>query len=72
MARYLESSTLSVYSDLSMLLAQQEASRGFGSLQGVFVEKTVRGRRYLYFQHTDPAGRQRQIYIGPSDSEVAR
>lgn len=72
MARYLESSTLSVYSDLSMLLAQQEASRGFGSLQGLFTEKSVRGRRYLYFQHTDPAGRQRQIYIGPSDSEVAR
>lgn len=72
MAHPLESSTLAVYSELSSLLAQQEAVRSFALLRGSFVEKTVRGRPYLYFQFVDPVGRQRQVYIGASDSAVAQ
>lgn len=69
MSRLLEASTLSVYSELATLLAQRETARGFSSIQGSFTEKTVRGRRYLYFQHTDLTGRQRQVYLGPADAD---
>lgn len=39
--------------------------RGVSDLPGSFASKTVKGRVYWYFQYTEPAGRLRQVYVGP-------
>jgi hypothetical protein len=42
------------------------------NLAGSFAQKTVKGRVYWYFQHTDLAGILRQIYVGPDTPEVRK
>ena len=41
-------------------------------LSGSFNAKTVKGRRYWYFQYTEPSGKLRQIYVGPDTDAVQR
>ena len=45
--------------------------RSVSDLSGSFAAKTVRGKTYWYFQYTEPAGKLRQIYVGP-DSDAVR
>lgn len=44
--------------------------RGVADLSGSFASKTVRGARYWYFQYTEPAGKLRQIFVGPDTAPV--
>lgn len=44
--------------------------RSVASLPGSFNSKTVKGRRYWYFQYTEPVGKLRQIYVGPDTPPV--
>ncbi len=44
--------------------------RSVADLAGSFNAKTVKGRRYWYFQYTEPAGRLRQVYVGPDSPAV--
>ena len=44
--------------------------RTVANLPGSFAFKTVKGRTYWYFQYTEPAGKLRQVYVGPDTPEV--
>jgi hypothetical protein len=46
-------------------------ARTVADLPGSFAGKTVKGRRYWYYQFTQPSGKLQQLYVGP-DSEAVR
>jgi hypothetical protein len=46
--------------------------RSVADLAGSFNAKTIRGKKYWYFQYTEPAGKLRQIYVGPDGEPVHR
>lgn len=46
--------------------------RGVSDLSGSFNAKTVKGRKYWYFQYTEPSGRLRQIYVGPDGEPLQK
>src|SRR3546814_12674161 len=49
------------------------ASAAFGSAfaePGVFTPKTLRGRRYWYFQVTQEDGTRKQRYVGPETPDL--
>jgi hypothetical protein len=47
-------------------------ARSVADLSGSFNAKTVKGRTYWYFQYTEPAGKLRQVYVGPDSEAVQR
>jgi hypothetical protein len=53
-----------IYAELLERLAALEAERAIGHAQGTFTTKTVKGQTYYYFQHSDPGGKKRQVYVG--------
>lgn len=57
--------TRTLYAELLDRLRARQTRRVIDDLPGSIVEKTVKGHRYLYFQHTEPGGRLRQTYLGP-------
>lgn len=58
----LENQTL--YAELLEQLRVLESLRSIGALEGSFVTKQVKGDLYVYFQHYDPGGVKRQVYVG--------
>jgi len=63
-------SAQTAYAQLLDAAQAAELARSISSLQGSFASKQVKGNRYWYFQHTDVAGRLRQIYVGPDNSRT--
>jgi hypothetical protein len=59
------------YAELLEQLLAFEAHRSIGHAPGAFVTKTIRERRYHYFQYSTPGGTTRQAYVGP-DSDALR
>lgn len=57
------------YADLVDRCASAAFSRAFTE-DGVFTPKTLRGRRYWYFQVTREDGRRKQNYVGPETPEL--
>jgi hypothetical protein len=57
------------YADLLDRSASAAFSRAFTE-PGVFTPKTVRGRRYWYFQVTQEDGTRRQRYVGPETPDL--
>lgn len=57
-----------LYAELLERLAAHEAHRAIGHVAGTFVTKTVKGQQYYYFQHAEPGGSKRQIYVGRKDA----
>ena len=55
------------YAQLFDVAQSAELTRTVASLQGSFARKTVKGKTYWYFQHTDVSGQLRQIYVGPDN-----
>ncbi len=49
-----------------------ENARGLSDLSGSFNQKTVKGRKYWYFQFTEPSGKLHQLYVGPDGEAVQR
>jgi hypothetical protein len=49
-----------------------ELLRSIADLSGSFNVKTVNGRKYWYFQYTEPSGKLRQLYVGPDGEPVQR
>ena len=49
-----------------------ELTRSVADLSGSFNAKTVKGRKYWYFQYTEPSGKLRQVYVGPDGEPVQR
>jgi hypothetical protein len=46
--------------------------RSVADLAGSFNAKTIKGKKYWYFQYTEPAGKLHQIYVGPDNEPVKR
>src|SRR5574337_2209624 len=65
-------STQTAYAQLLDAALGAERARGFSDLRGFFNEKMVKGRRYWYFQFTEPAGKLHQLYVGPDSEAVQR
>lgn len=65
-------SAQTAYAQLFDAASAAELSRSVANLAGSFAQKTVKGRVYWYFQHTDLAGITRQIYVAPDTPEVRR
>ncbi len=51
--------TRTLYAELMDQLTALEAGRSLGSVPGTFVRKIIKGRTYLYFQHSEPGGTKR-------------
>lgn len=62
--------TQTAYAELLEQLLARDANRSIGTAQGAFVDKDVKGRRYVYFQHSSPGGVVRQTYVGPKTREI--
>ncbi len=65
-------STQTAYAQLFDAALGAEHVRGFSDLQGSFNEKVVKGRKYWYFQFTEPSGKLHQLYVGPDSEPVQR
>ncbi len=61
-----------LYAELLERLVAYEAERAIGHVAGTFVTKTVKGSTYYYFQHSEPGGGKRQLYVGPKDPALDR
>lgn len=60
------------YAQLLDAVLATEHIRSVADLPGSFAAKTVKGRKYWYFQYTEPAGKLRQVYVGPDGEPVHR
>lgn len=60
-----------LYAELLDQLVARDAQRSIGSLAGSFVDKTIKGGVYTYFQYSAPGG-LKQIYLGPRSRELQR
>jgi hypothetical protein len=49
-----------------------QMGRSVADLSGSFNAKTIKGRTYWYFQYTEPAGKLRQVYVGPDSAALQR
>jgi hypothetical protein len=58
------------YAQLFDAASAAEFNRSVASLKGSFAAKTVKGRKYWYFQHTDVSGKLQQIYVGPDSARI--
>jgi len=65
-------STQTAYAQLLDAALGAERVRGFSDLQGSFNQKTVKGRKYWYFQFTEPSGKLHQLYVGPDGEPVQK
>ena len=61
-----------LYAELLERLVAFEAQRTIGHARGSFVTKTIKGEVYYYFQHVEPGGSKRQLYVGKKDSTLDR
>jgi hypothetical protein len=46
--------------------------RSVADLPGSFNAKTVKGRKYWYYQYVEPSGKLRQVYVGPDGEPIRR
>lgn len=58
------------YAQLLEAALAAEHLRSVADLRGSFAAKSVRGRKYWYFQFTEPSGKLRQIFVGPDNAAV--
>ena len=65
-------STQTSYAQLFDAALGAEHVRGLSDLTGSFNEKTVKGRKYWYFQFTEPSGKLHQLYVGPDGEPLQR
>lgn len=64
--------TQTLHAELLEHLLGVHARRAFGRLSGSFVEKAIKGERYVYFQASQPGGSTRQFYLGRKSRELER
>ena len=65
-------SAQTAYAQLFDAALGAEQLRSVADLTGSFNAKTVKGRRYWYFQFTQPSGALTQIYVGPDGEPVRK
>ena len=64
--------TQTLYAEMMEQLTAMEAQRSIGHASGCFTTKHIRGATYYYFQHSEPGGLLRQIYVGKRSPELDR
>lgn len=64
--------TQTLHAELLEHLLGVHARRSFGRLSGSFVEKTIKGETYVYFQASQPGGSTKQFYLGRVTRELER
>lgn len=69
--RELSASAQTAYAELQELVQVAEASRSPAFLTGKVGWKTIKGRRYAYWQFKEIDGRKREYYLGPEGPAVA-
>lgn len=65
-------STQTAYAQLFDAALGAAHVRGISDLQGSFNAKTVKGRKYWYFQYTEPSGKLHQVYVGPDGEPLQK
>ena len=72
MRRFVELSLTAqtAYAQLLDAAMSAEYQRTVADVSGSFAAKTVRGKKYWYYQYTEPAGILRQVYVGPDNEAV--
>ena|SRR6185312_12204084 len=68
----LPAATQTLYAELQERLLAELARRSVGKAPGTFTTKRLSGGEYVYFQYSEPGGKQRQLYLGRSGPELAR
>jgi hypothetical protein len=58
------------YAQLLDAAISTEHLRTVADVTGSFAGKTIRGKKYWYFQYTEPTGLLRQVYVGPDNDAV--
>ena len=58
------------YAQLLDAAVSAEHLRTIADVTGSFAGKTVRGKKYWYFQYTELTGLLRQVYVGPDNDAV--
>src|SRR4051812_24917041 len=73
MAAYseLSPSAQTAYAQLLEATVAADHLRSVADLNGSFATKTSKGKKYWYYQYTEPSGKLRQVYVGP-DNEAVR
>ena len=69
--RELPASAQTAYAELQELVQVAEAMRSPASLSGSVGWKTIKGRRYAYWQFKEFDGRKREYYLGPEGPAIA-
>lgn len=67
----LTSAAQTAYSQLVDATLAADHMRSVADLSGSFSHKTVKGKKYWYYQYTEPSGKLRQVFVGP-DIEAVR
>ncbi len=70
--RELPSRATTAYAELLESARGAELSRSVAALSGAFSSKTIKGKRYWYYQYRDVDDAIRQLYVGPDDERVRR
>lgn len=47
-----------------------DVMRSVSDLPGTFVPKTIKSRKYWYYQFSEPSGARRQLFVGPDNDAV--
>lgn len=68
--RELSPSAQTAYAQLLDAVLAADVNRNVANLPGSFAPKTVKDKKYWYFQFRDPVAGVRQIYVGPDSKEV--
>jgi hypothetical protein len=66
----LSASAQAAYSQVLESALSVEHARSIADLPGSFAPKTVKSKRYWYYQYTEPSGQLRQLYVGPDNEAV--
>ena len=72
MSESLPLETQTLYAELVERLTALEAHRSIGHVSGCFTTKEVKGETYYYFQYSNPAEGQKQIYIGKASPALKK
>jgi hypothetical protein len=68
----LSASAQTAYAQLFEAAIAADHVRSVADLTGSFATKTVKGRKYWYYQCTQPSGVLKQHYVGPDSAAVRR
>lgn len=68
----LSTAAQTAYAQLLDAALAAEHLRSVADLPGSFAAKTVKGRKYWYYQYSEPSGKLRQVYVGPDGEPVQR